>query len=168
MKHKLMSVTIRRIAAVCISAAAVFGSDAALATKVMDSPCKDTELGKFDEVNHDTPLLCTNGRWQDITTLPVTSARFIVVDPTGKVLQKGFDDNLHLGVEAGWDRAAGFHFSLQVVQINPDHTARVFVDIVNGAWKKHVEAVVPFGTSTAIASGEDGESYKVFVGLVRS
>lgn len=153
-----------------IAAGSTLGG-AAQAAQVLDAPCPEQNSGTFGATASNQGVICANGKWQDAATLPMTGMRIRELAPKTKAVDKSFEAVQPLGVKSvrqTSDDRGTFTLVTSVVALNPDKTAHIVMDLSTDGWQKHVDATVPLGTSTAVATGKNGEEYDVEVKRLKS
>jgi len=151
-----------------LAIAATLGT--AHAAQVMGANCPIENNGTFGETASHQDVICANGKWQDAKTLPVATVHVAKYSAT-KALDASYGATQIIGVRSIRQNSDGhgqFTLVTTVVGFNSDNTAHVVVDLDDAGWKKHIYANVSLDKPTPIATGNDGEEYRVTVERMRS
>lgn len=141
---------------------------AAHAAQVIGTSCPDENTGTLDETASHQTMVCANGKWQDVRSVPeaiteiaeygATNSRASASTSTSFLAFVGTRVIRQITNENGQ-----FTLIARVVALNPDNTAHIVIDFDDAGTKKHVDATVPLDTPTAITTVDGSSGYRVTI-----
>ncbi|MDR5762981.1 hypothetical protein [Caballeronia sp. LZ035] len=132
-----------------------------------DTACPIENNGLFAETVDHQLVICSNGKWHDAASLPMTRIRFEEFDMSAGKMIRQIDQARPLGVQSvlqSSDERTTSMLLSKVVAINPDDTARISLEFLDASGQRQqVDTTVKLGRPTVIASGPMGHEYRVRV-----
>lgn len=141
------------------------------AAQVMGAPCPSENNGTFGETAMHQGVICANGKWQDVASVPMTSIKFEELDPKSGNHIRSVEMARALGAKGVHQSSDGrslFLVLATVAAISPDNTAHVVADLDEGSVNRHIDTTVALDTPTVVATGEDGHVFRITVKRIGS